>query len=182
MVVQEGDEVGDGALEVDVVFPERVVGVDEQVLAGGKRLARGSHRWLMLNFSVNVEIARDSLASHYGAIWLSAVPLSSARPAVPLKLALMLPPGTRPQPRRSSALLLTVLDWITSVLPSRNSMLRRALTYNGAGDAAVRLFERRLDHGGAHLSRVGAVQVTAPVSAQIGRLGSSRSRLTQSRA
>jgi hypothetical protein len=28
-VIEIGDEAGNGALEVDVVFPERVVGVDE---------------------------------------------------------------------------------------------------------------------------------------------------------
>ena len=33
-VIEVGDEAGDGALEVDVVFPERVVGVDEQSLIG----------------------------------------------------------------------------------------------------------------------------------------------------
>ena len=33
MVIEVADEGGDGALEVDVVFPERVVGVDEQGLA-----------------------------------------------------------------------------------------------------------------------------------------------------
>ena len=36
-MVEIGDEAGDGALEVDVVFPEGVVGVDEQGL--GDRLA-----------------------------------------------------------------------------------------------------------------------------------------------
>jgi hypothetical protein len=49
-VVEIGDEAGDGALEVDVVFPKSVVGVDEQGLwdrwaerlrAGG--LGRGDH-------------------------------------------------------------------------------------------------------------------------------------------
>jgi hypothetical protein len=34
-VIEVGDEAGDGALEVDVVFPEGVVGVDEQGLIGG---------------------------------------------------------------------------------------------------------------------------------------------------
>jgi hypothetical protein len=34
VVVQIADEGGDGALEVDVVFPQRIVGVDEQRLAG----------------------------------------------------------------------------------------------------------------------------------------------------
>ena len=34
VVVEIADEGGDGALEVDVVFPEGVVGVDEQGLAG----------------------------------------------------------------------------------------------------------------------------------------------------
>ena len=38
-VIEVGDEAGDGALEVDVVFPERVVGVDEQGLLG--RAAEG---------------------------------------------------------------------------------------------------------------------------------------------
>ena len=40
-VIEVGDEAGDGALEVDVVFPERVVGVDEQSLVGraAERLA-----------------------------------------------------------------------------------------------------------------------------------------------
>ena len=33
-VVEVGDEAGDGALEVDVVLPERIVCVDEQRLAG----------------------------------------------------------------------------------------------------------------------------------------------------
>jgi hypothetical protein len=33
-VVQVGDEAGDGLLEVDVVLPEGVVGVDEQSLGG----------------------------------------------------------------------------------------------------------------------------------------------------
>src|ERR1017187_9078083 len=34
MVIQKGDEIGDRPLEVDVVLPERVIGVDEQVLVG----------------------------------------------------------------------------------------------------------------------------------------------------
>ena len=36
VVVEIADERGDGALEVDVVFPEGVVGVDEEGLAGGE--------------------------------------------------------------------------------------------------------------------------------------------------
>jgi hypothetical protein len=42
-VVEVGDEAGDGALEVDVVLPERVVGVDEQGLGhrGTERLGAG---------------------------------------------------------------------------------------------------------------------------------------------
>ena len=36
VVIEIADEGGDGALEVDVVFPEGVVGVDEEGLAGGK--------------------------------------------------------------------------------------------------------------------------------------------------
>jgi hypothetical protein len=38
-VIEVGDEAGDGSLEVDVVLPERVVGVDEQSLIG--RAAEG---------------------------------------------------------------------------------------------------------------------------------------------
>ena len=34
-MIEVGDEAGDGALEVDVVLPERIVGVDEQSLVGG---------------------------------------------------------------------------------------------------------------------------------------------------
>ena len=34
-VIKVGDEGGDGAFEVDVVLPKRVVGVDEEGLAGG---------------------------------------------------------------------------------------------------------------------------------------------------
>ena len=34
-VVEVGDEAGDGALEVNVVLPEGVVGVDEEGLGGG---------------------------------------------------------------------------------------------------------------------------------------------------
>jgi len=39
-VVEVGDEAGDGTLEVDVVFPEGIVSVDEQGLstAGAERL------------------------------------------------------------------------------------------------------------------------------------------------
>lgn len=33
-VIEIGDEAGNGALEVDVVFPERVVGINEQGLVG----------------------------------------------------------------------------------------------------------------------------------------------------
>ena len=39
-VVQIGDEAGDGALEVNIVLPERVVGVDEQGLVGGATSGR----------------------------------------------------------------------------------------------------------------------------------------------
>ncbi|MBV9339564.1 MAG: hypothetical protein JO159_01575 [Acidobacteria bacterium] len=31
-MVQEGNKTGDGALKVDVVFPERVVGINQQIL------------------------------------------------------------------------------------------------------------------------------------------------------
>src|ERR1035441_7082417 len=33
MMIQEGNEVGDRPLEVDIVLPERVIGIDEQILA-----------------------------------------------------------------------------------------------------------------------------------------------------
>ena len=36
MVIEVADERGDGALEVDVVFPEGVVGINEEGLAGGE--------------------------------------------------------------------------------------------------------------------------------------------------
>lgn len=48
-VIKVGDEASDGALEVDVVFPEGVVGVDEQGLVGRlaqwpvKALVEGGH-------------------------------------------------------------------------------------------------------------------------------------------
>jgi hypothetical protein len=41
VVIEAGDEGGDGALEVDVVFPEGVVGVEEQGLS-----REGSGRWV----------------------------------------------------------------------------------------------------------------------------------------
>ena len=40
-VIEPGDEVGDGTLKVNVVFPERVVGVEKQSLAG-RELRHGS--------------------------------------------------------------------------------------------------------------------------------------------
>jgi hypothetical protein len=53
-VVEVGDEAGDGALEVDVVLPEGVVGVDEQGLGdrGTERLrtsglGRGGHELII---------------------------------------------------------------------------------------------------------------------------------------
>ncbi len=52
-VVEVRDEAGDGALEVDVVFPEGVVSVDEQGLIGRlaegltQRLGRGGHRLII---------------------------------------------------------------------------------------------------------------------------------------
>jgi hypothetical protein len=53
-VVEVGDEAGDGALEVDVVLPEGVVGVDEQGLGhrgteglGASGLGIGVH-WLII--------------------------------------------------------------------------------------------------------------------------------------
>jgi hypothetical protein len=33
MVIQEGNEIGDRPFEVNVVLPERVIGIDEQVLS-----------------------------------------------------------------------------------------------------------------------------------------------------
>jgi len=67
-VIEVGDEAGDGALEVDVVFPEGVVGVDEQGLIGGAAegmvrgliggLIWGGHlliiRWFRLAFVTKV--------------------------------------------------------------------------------------------------------------------------------
>ena len=46
-VIEVGDEAGDGALEVDVVLPEGVVGVDQQGLveAATEGLLRGLLRW-----------------------------------------------------------------------------------------------------------------------------------------
>ena len=38
-MVEKGNEVGNRALEVDVVFPERVVRINEQVLAGRDAVA-----------------------------------------------------------------------------------------------------------------------------------------------
>jgi hypothetical protein len=53
-VVEVGDEAGDGALEVDVVFPEGVVGVDEQGLGhrgaeglGAEGLGAGGHELII---------------------------------------------------------------------------------------------------------------------------------------
>ena len=52
-VVEVGDEAGDGALEVDVVLPKRVVGVDKQGLVGWvakgltRRCERGGHRLII---------------------------------------------------------------------------------------------------------------------------------------
>jgi hypothetical protein len=45
VVVQIADEGGDGALEVDVVFPQRIVGVDEQRLAWKKM----GHEFMVAN-------------------------------------------------------------------------------------------------------------------------------------
>ena len=53
MMVEEGDEVRDSALEVDVVFPERVVGVDEQILAGRRALGMGRHREMIRQATSN---------------------------------------------------------------------------------------------------------------------------------
>ena len=41
VMVEEGNEVGDGALEVDVVLPQRIVGVDQQILAGRDAVLEG---------------------------------------------------------------------------------------------------------------------------------------------
>ena len=54
-VVEIGDEAGDGTLEVDVVLPQGVVGVDEQGLAGGasgmiRGLVWGEHRLIIRRF------------------------------------------------------------------------------------------------------------------------------------
>lgn len=42
-VVEVGDEGGDGALEVDVVLPEGVVGVEEEGLSEGTALGKAGH-------------------------------------------------------------------------------------------------------------------------------------------
>jgi len=70
-VIEVGDEAGDRALEVDVVFPERVVGVDEQSLIGcaaeglvwelvGSGLILGGHtliiRWFGAAFVTKVPL------------------------------------------------------------------------------------------------------------------------------
>ena len=67
VMVQEGDEVGDGALEVDVVLPERVVGVDEQVLAGRVAMG-GGHGTYHTGLHVGFHSARTMSAheSHSG--------------------------------------------------------------------------------------------------------------------
>jgi hypothetical protein len=72
-VIQVGDEAGDGSLEVDVVLPERVVGVDEQGLIGGAaaRLAwklssgliQGGHRLIIRRFWV-VFVTKVRLVCH----------------------------------------------------------------------------------------------------------------------
>ena len=63
-VIKVGDEAGDGALEVDVVFPEGVVGVDEQGLIGraadglswgrSSGLIRDGHRLIIRWFRVGL--------------------------------------------------------------------------------------------------------------------------------
>ena len=47
-VVEVGDEGGDGALEVDVVLPQGVVGVEEQGLAGGAPRYGGGRSLLLI--------------------------------------------------------------------------------------------------------------------------------------
>ena len=55
-VVQVGDEAGDGLLEVDVVLPEGIVGVDEQGLVGGAAsdLIGGVHRLIIRRIVVPI--------------------------------------------------------------------------------------------------------------------------------
>jgi len=69
-VIEVGDEAGDGALEVDVVLPEGVIGVDEQGLVGGAAeglggrvlsgLIGGVHlliiRWFRVDFVTKVRL------------------------------------------------------------------------------------------------------------------------------
>ena len=45
-MVEVGDERGDGALEVDVVLPESVVGVEEEGLAGGSCAGCEARTWV----------------------------------------------------------------------------------------------------------------------------------------
>jgi hypothetical protein len=61
-VVEIGDEGGDGALEVDVVLPQRVVCIDEQRLVGRvpDRLAGGGHR-MIIGWLLVVAILRDAM-------------------------------------------------------------------------------------------------------------------------
>src|ERR1700728_2243586 len=43
VMIQEGDEVGDGPLEIDIIFPKSIVGIDEKVLAGREAMGGGNH-------------------------------------------------------------------------------------------------------------------------------------------
>jgi len=43
VMIQKRDEVSDGALKVDVVFPKGIVGVNEQVLTGWKAMRERGH-------------------------------------------------------------------------------------------------------------------------------------------
>jgi hypothetical protein len=51
VVIQERDKARDGALEIDIVLPKRVVGVDEEGLG-----RQASSSWLVANLNWNVAV------------------------------------------------------------------------------------------------------------------------------
>jgi hypothetical protein len=55
-MIEVGDEAGDRALEVDVVFPQSVVGIDEKRLVGGAAsdLIGGVHRLIIRRGAVPI--------------------------------------------------------------------------------------------------------------------------------
>jgi hypothetical protein len=65
VVVEEGDEVGDGLLEVDVVLPEGVVGVEEQGLVGHKEKYRGRVRATIVDGGYDAATCMDVYVARY---------------------------------------------------------------------------------------------------------------------